>query len=208
MTAPAPGDERLIVVPVDALRAAGLAQGFDPSPDSILAAAFQPGIARVMPRSAAEADPRFKQLVCYVILRHGGQVFHYRRSAGVGERRLAGLRSLGVGGHLNAGDAGSRIDLASTGRAIRRELDEEVCLTEEPSVRYLGVINDDSQPVGRVHLGIVALAELCEPRVHLRDSALTDGRFDPPEALGDRAESFETWSQLCLPTLVSLPVAS
>jgi predicted NUDIX family phosphoesterase len=197
-------DELLIVLPVDELNAANLAQGFDPDPDHILAAAFKPNVARVMPRSAAEADPRFKQLVCYVVLRRGNLIFHYQRSSMAGERRLAGRRSLGIGGHLNAADVGDCLDSQSLRRGIRRELDEEVTVDEEPSVRYLGIINDDSTEVGRVHVGLVALADLSAATVRLRDATLLDGRFDRPEALVSHASEFETWSQLCLPSLVNL----
>ncbi len=201
-------DERLIVVPVHHLRAANLAQGFDPMPEPILTAIFAPRVARVMPRSVAEADPRFKQIVCYVILRSRGLIFHYLRSAGAGERRLAGRRSLGVGGHLNADDANGALDQQGLQRAIQRELNEEVALGDVPSIRYLGIINDDSTEVGRVHLGLVALADLPRPDARLRDATLLDGRFDPPEELAVQAAAFETWSQLCLPALVNLPETS
>lgn len=198
--------ELLLVVPARLVRAAGVAQGFDPSPDPILAAVSTPRATRVMPRSEAEADPHFKQLVCYVILRSEGTVFHYRRSAAVGEPRLAGLRSLGVGGHVNATDG--TVGAEGLDRAIRRELAEEVVLTETPTLRYLGVINDDSTEVGRVHLGLVALAELRRPLVRLRDPTLVDGRFDAPARLLDQASAFEGWSRLCLPALINLPAAS
>lgn len=205
MTPLSVSDELLIVVPVEALHAARLVQGFDPSPQRILDAACKPGVARVMPRLVAETDPRFKQIVCYVVLRSGGSVFNYRRSAKAGERRLAGLRSIGVGGHLNVGDVGDQIGLDGLRRGISRELAEEVTLAEEPPIRYLGIINDDTTDVGRVHIGLIALAELAEPRVSLRDPTLLDGRFDRPETLVARSSSFEGWSQLCLPALISLP---
>jgi len=129
-------DEPLIVVPVRHLRAANLAQGFDPSPEPILATVLKPNVARVMPRSVAEADPRFKQIVCYVIVRSQGLVFHYLRSAGAGERRLAGRRSLGLGGHLNADDADGALDHQGLQRAIQRELDEEVALARDTQLGH------------------------------------------------------------------------
>ncbi len=208
MTSESSTDERVIVVPVRDLVEANLSQGFDSSPNRILAAAFRPCVARAIPRSVAEADPRFKQFICYVILRSRGLIFHYRRSAGVGERRLAGLRSLGVGGHLNADDVDGVLDERGLRRAIQRELAEEVVLGVEPPIRYLGIINDDSTEVGRVHVGLVALAELSEPDVRLRDSTLLDGRFDRPRDIVEQAARFETWSQLCLPALLSLPGTS
>lgn len=199
-----PLDELVVVVPSDRLRTARLAQGFDPRPDPILAAIFTPDAARVMPRSAAEADPRFKQIVGYVVLRCGRMIFHYQRTHRVGEPRLAGQRSLGIGGHLNAEDVGSIPGLDDLERAIHRELAEEVVLAERPAMRYLGMINDDSTEVGRVHVGLVALADLRVPAVQLRDRTLQDGRFDPPEAIQRILASFETWSQLTFPALVNL----
>ena len=201
-------EEPLIVVPVEQLRLANLGQGFDPSPDPILTAALRPGVARVMPRSTAETDPRYKQIVAYVVLRHGERVFHYRRSSAVGERRLAGLRSVGVGGHLNSDDVDGVVDLGSLRRAIRRELSEEVDLSQQLAVRFFGIINDDSTAVGKVHVGLVAVADLQDATVNLRDPTLQDGRFDSVGRLIELADSFETWSRLCFPALLSLPVTS
>ncbi len=197
-------DEALVVVPTRVLRDAGLKDGFDPSADRILAAAFSPGTAQTLPRSLAELDERYKQLVCYVILLYGCTVFSYQRSALAGEKRLAGRRSLGLGGHLNAAD-GSQVD-GRTGldRAVRRELAEEVKLATDPDVQIVGVINDDSNQVGRVHLGLVIVARLTSPEVKLRDPTLADGRFDALDDLVARQEEFETWSRLCMPGLAEL----
>ena len=201
MTERRPGDERLVVVAAQFLRAVDLKQGFDPYPDRVLDAVFAPGVATFLARSLAETDPHYKQLVCYVILRAGRSVFHYRRSERAGETRLAGRRSLGVGGHLNAEDAGDRVGRQWLDRAIQRELMEEVEAGAVTRVDILGIINDDASEVGKVHVGIVAVAELESTAVHLRDSTLADGRFDLPQNLVSRSSEFETWSQLCLPAV-------
>jgi predicted NUDIX family phosphoesterase len=197
-----PGDELLVVLPVERLQSAGPAAGFDPSPRRVLDLIFKSGATRTLRRSLAEDDPRFKQLVAYVAFRWQGQIFHYLRSPRVGEQRLAGRRSIGIGGHLNASDVGDRVDDAGLRRAMRRELREEVELGEEPEIRYVGIIDDDQEPVSRVHLGIVAVAELREPRLTLRDPTLADGRFDPPADVLARLDEFEGWSRLCLPALL------
>src|SRR5439155_24195504 len=98
------GDEMLVVIPVERLRSVSAAIGFNPEVAPILAELFQAGATDTMPRSAAELDPRYKQLVAYVALRWQGKFFHYLRTSRVGEQRLAGRRSIGVGGHLNAAD--------------------------------------------------------------------------------------------------------
>lgn len=202
--APKSSEERVIVVPTATLRASGPAPGFDPDPARLTSIALKPGVARAMPRSLAEADPRYKQLVAYVVLRCQGQIFHYLRSAHVGEARLAGRRSLGVGGHVNATDWKAGAGWEGLARGLARELDEEVELTTRPTIQYVGFIDDDQEPVSRVHLGVVALAELASPRVRLRDATLRDGRFDDPAAIFARRDEFEGWSQLCLSWLQGL----
>ncbi|HLH73179.1 MAG TPA: phosphoesterase [Chloroflexota bacterium] len=205
------GDEKLVVIAADFLRAIDLKQGFDPNAERVLEAVFTPGVASFLARSLAENDPRYKQIICYVILRAGRSIFHYQRSSRAGESRLAGLRSLGVGGHLNADDAKDQVGRQWLDRAIQRELQEEVELTEaaqEIRIRYVGIINDDTSEVGQVHVGIVAVADLIAPAVRLSDTTLHDGRFNLPEDLIKRSTEFETWSQLCLPALLSLPETS
>jgi predicted NUDIX family phosphoesterase len=189
-------EEIVIVVPVTDLEK--LRAGFDNDPERVLAAIFQPGVARGMPRSWAEVDPTYKQLVGYVILRRGEDVFNYRRVRGGGETRLTGLRSLGLGGHLNLGDVTDRVDRPSLERSIRRELQEEAILTELPELRYVGILNDDRTDVSQVHLGVVVVINLDSTNVSLRDPTLDDGRFDRIAELSRRRNEFEDWSKHCL----------
>jgi len=191
----------VIVVPAAHLSALGARPGFDPNPERILDGVFQPGVARSLGRPLAEVDSTYKQLVGYVILRHGADVYHYQRAKGGGEARLAGLRSIGLGGHLNSGDITDRIDRASLERSIRRELDEEVRIDPGADLTYVGILNDDETEVSRVHLGIVVMVNVATTRVALRDPSLADGRFDPITSLAQRSAAFERWSTLCFPWL-------
>ena len=194
-------DEIVIVVPVARLGAIGTRAGFDANPERTLDGIFEPGVARGLARSRAEVDPAYKQLVGYVILRHGDQVFHYLRLRSGGEARLAGRRSIGLGGHLNVGDVAERIDRASLERSVRRELDEEVELDPGSDLSYVGILNDDETEVGRVHLGVVIALKVATSRVSLRDQSLADGRFDLIATLLSRSGQFEGWSTLCFPWL-------
>jgi len=195
----------LLTVPVEWLREFQSADGFIPNFQNLIRR-LDSTVLRAIPRTRAENDPRFKQLVGYVIFRCGDEVFHYQRSPRVGEPRLANLRSLGVGGHVNARDlkAGSVPDTLAA--AIRREIAEEVSLVTpatELVPRYLGLIDSEDSSVSQVHLGIVAIAELSTPHLTLRDGTLVDARFDSPASLlRNRAHEFETWSQMCLRFLV------
>lgn len=197
-------DEPLLVVPTDWLGALQLATGFSPDYrklfDGLASAKVQ-----VVPRSRAEEDRHYKQLVGYVIFRSAGRIFHYQRSQRVGESRLAGLRSVGIGGHVNAEDVGGHSTPEALAAAIRREVAEEVFLDAIPEIRYVGIINSDLDAVGQVHLGIVAVADLPEPTLTLRDHTLADGRFDTLATLAQRLPEFETWSRLCLEFLATPP---
>ena len=59
-------------------------------------------------------------------------------------------------------------------------------------VRRVGLINDDSTPVGQVHLGVVHLFELEQPRVLPREEGLAEAEFLP---LSDRLSKSATSSK-------------
>jgi len=192
-------DEQVLVIPTRVFHEAGLFQGLSPRAEHYLPWLLEPRHLSFMPRSAAEHDPGYKQLIPYVVLRWGDQLFHYQRGQGSGEKRLRALRSVGVGGHINPADHG----LGDPYRqALLRELAEEVYLETTYQERCLGLINDDSTPVGQVHLGIVHVFALAEPRVRRREQVLTRAGFAPVADLWRQKEEFETWSQFVLDALV------
>ena len=191
--------ERVLVVPAAEFDRLGRFQGFSADADRYLEALLTPDLARFLPRSEVEDDPGFKQIIPYVIFRAGGSVFTYARGKTSGEARLRRLRSLGVGGHVAEADADGRAALDAYEIALRRELEEEVSLPAEagPFPR-LGLINDDSNPVGLVHLGVVHLCELDHPTLDPREDALADPEFLAVADLAARRDEFETWSQICI----------
>ena len=127
----------------------------------------------------------------------GDQVFHYTRGKGAYRGPACGrLRSIGVGGHISADDA--NLFESPYREAMFREVAEEVCLESAYEERCLGLINDDSTPVGQVHLGIVHVFELAEPKVRRRERRLTRAGFAPIAELREQREEFETWSQFVL----------
>jgi predicted NUDIX family phosphoesterase len=191
------GVEHVLVVPTRLFHEAGLFQGLSPRVDHYVARLLDWRHLSYRPRPSVEGDPDFKQIIPYVVLRHAGQVFHYRRGGATGEKRLQSLRSIGVGGHINPGDAGD--DPYREG--LLREVREEVFLETSYRESCLGLINDDSTPVGQVHLGIVHVFDLDEPSVRRREYGLTDAGFAPVAELLRRKEEFETWSQFVLEAL-------
>lgn len=195
-----PTDERVLVIPTRAFRAAGYFHGFRAADAAYRDAILNPAAFRFRPRSEVETDPEFKQLIPYVVLRCGGDLFHYRRGSSGTESRLRALRSVGIGGHISEDDARGGDDPYRTG--MLRELTEEVDIGGGWSDTFFGFINDDRTPVGSVHLGVVHLVELATPAAESREDALADAGFAPLAELAARAEEFETWSQFVLAELL------
>lgn len=186
--------ERVLVVPAARLREAGPFHGFSDRVEHYLPRLLDPAQMRFLPRDEAEHDPSYKQLIPYLVLRHGGAVFHYRRRGG-GEKRLAQRRSVGIGGHICSDDG----DLAGAyRRGLLRELAEEVELQDGYTERCVGLINDDRTPVGQVHLGIVHILDLQAPQARCREEALVESGFAAVSELRRDLEAFETWSQFLL----------
>jgi predicted NUDIX family phosphoesterase len=190
--------ERVLVVPSAEFDRLGRFQGFSPEADRYLRALFAPGLVSFRPRSEVEDDPSLKQIIPYVVFRSGGSVFCYTRGGGGGEARLRRRRSLGVGGHVAEADADGRGTLDAYEMALRRELDEEVAVNSPGTLTRVGLINDDSTPVGSVHLGVVHLYELERPEVSPREADLVETGFVPVGSLRDDWDAFETWSQICI----------
>jgi predicted NUDIX family phosphoesterase len=191
--------ERVLVVPTALFHQIGPFQGFSADVDRYLPRLLDPAHLSYRPRAEVEPDPSFKQLIPYVVLKCGEQVFHYTRGRRGTESRLRDLRSIGVGGHI------SQDDRNLFGEAYRegmlREVAEEVHLESAYAERCLGLINDDSNAVGQVHLGIVHVFELAEPKVRRREQALTRAGFAPLAELRGQRDEFETWSQVVLDVL-------
>ncbi len=164
------------------------------------------GLLQYIDREAAEKDPSFKQIIPYVILRRGNEVFAYQRTKKGGESRLYDKWSVGVGGHINPGDD---LDLIQDtyDAAFARELAEEVDLAlygnREDVAPVVALIYDPSDSVGRVHFGVVHVVSLTFDHVlNFKDPALANGRWEHIIDLKARKVEFENWSQLVLQDLL------
>ena len=193
--------EQILVVPRALLNEIGAFHGLrTEGMDAAIAQLLDPANHFFMDRAAAEDDPSHKQLIPYCVFRCGDRVLHYTRGKAGGEARLHAKISVGVGGHINPIDTGNgRTGPEAYYAAVARELDEELTLATASTQRIIGLLNDESNPVGQVHLGIVHLIELATPAVTSREDALTDLAFAPlAELNGPLFERLETWSQHCI----------
>jgi predicted NUDIX family phosphoesterase len=157
--------------------------------------------ARYELRDEVERDPSFKQIIPYLVLRDGERYFLMRRTRAGGDARLHDRWSIGVGGHLNPGDAG----LAG---GLRREWHEELIADFEPTFVPYALLNDDTTDVGAVHLGVVVLADAGGRPVAIREIDKLSGAFAPADEVAAGAEHLETWSRIVFDALETSPVGT
>lgn len=153
-----------------------------------------------MPRAQVEDDPSFQQIIPYVVFRHRDRYFLTKRLRASSERRLRRLYSLGIGGHINPGDLGGGDPIAD---GLKREWAEEVVYAGRFEARLLGLLNDDSSPVSRVHLGVVFLVEGDRPEIEIRERDKLSGELLTLEEMRIYYLSMESWSQIVYDRLLA-----
>jgi predicted NUDIX family phosphoesterase len=166
----------------------------DISLDPILELAAREGV--FLPRAEVEGDPTWKQLIPYLLLRDGERIFLMRRTRAGADQRLHDRYSIGIGGHVNPGDSDAL-------GALRREWREELRADFEPRFDPLGVLNDDSDAVGAVHLGLVFTAQAAGRPVSIRETAKLSGSFASLAEVAAIEAQLETWSALLLEFLAA-----
>jgi predicted NUDIX family phosphoesterase len=82
--------------------------------------------------------------------------------------------------------------------AVKREVAEEVSVNSAYTDKIVALLNDESNEVGSVHLGIVHYWMLSEPKVSKKEQMITQMSFMTPVELQEVKDTMETWSQLCL----------
>jgi predicted NUDIX family phosphoesterase len=198
--------EEILVVPRPLFEELGAFQGLSTDVGHFMPSLLDPKNNFFMDRAAAEDDPTHKQLIPYSIFRHEGRYLHYVRGKSGGESRLHALGSLGIGGHINPVDAREdHLGQATYMAGVTREIEEELILEGEHPHRVVALLNDDSNAVGQVHLGVVHLFELTSREVSAREDALSDLQFKTLEELrGPLYEQLESWTRFCVDALDEL----
>ncbi len=200
-------DQMIMVAPRRVLFASDYFQGFRPAREvdyeSRLLKSF--GYRR---RGEVEDDPSWKQPIGYalVVNRAARTVFAYQRSSKAGEyheTRLMGKWSWGVGGHIEKCDGADGNPIRAS---MLREVGEEIGLASSGEPEVLGYINDDSDPVGKVHFGVLYVIPTSQTVVHPACPELQEGGMraaEELEALISRPGVIvEEWSKFSLPPLI------
>jgi predicted NUDIX family phosphoesterase len=196
-----PHDENILVIRRSLFDELGAFQGLKFEPEKYLKAILSHGNNFFIPRQQAESDPAFKQIIPYALIAYQNSVLHYVRGKKAGEQRLIAKGSIGIGGHM-AEDADRFLwhstDEETYRAGVEREVNEEIKIDSPFEDRIVALLNDDTTEVGRVHLGVVHIFKLAEPKVEKREAMITGLTFLAKDELLARRESMETWSQICL----------
>lgn len=144
-----------------------------------------------IPRAIAETDPSYKQIIPYLVFTTNDKYFLMQRRDKASEQRLKNKFSLGIGGHVRQEDIskGSIIDWA------RREFDEEINFEGNYNVTPLGIVNDDTNQVGEVHLGFAFLLTGNSDKISVKSELKSGNLYTKHECKGFY-DSMESWSQL------------
>ena len=155
---------------------------------------------RFLARPVAEESPEYRQIIPYVAIVRGDEVFATRRLNKGGESRLHGRVSLGVGGHINEID---RADGQWLMNCLRREIEEEVDIADYGTLTLRGLINDSGDAVGNVHLGFFFTLTTTGD-VFVRETEKLEGGFMPMAALRSHTGGMESWSEIVTGELLKL----
>jgi len=195
-------DENVLVVRRSLFDKLGSFHGLNFEPQKYLGALLSRGNNFFLPRAQAENDPTHKQIIPYALIAHGNTVLHYVRGKKAGEQRLVAKGSIGIGGHMNDTDESLFAwDEHAYRAGVEREVNEEIEINSPFEDRIVALLNDDTNEVGRVHLGIVHVFRLAEAKVRKREAMITNLSFLDREQLVAIRDNLETWSQLCVDSL-------
>lgn len=158
---------------------------------------------KFLPRAQVEEDAHWKQIVPYLTFTHQKKIFLMKRKKDHTDRRLASLYSIGVGGHINEKDIKSTVSMkgakSKEGHLImkwaKREFEEEVDYQGKYKLEFLGFINDDSNDVGLVHLGIIIRLIGDSDQIAVRDEHKSGSLVKLVE-VGKYSKQMETWSRI------------
>lgn len=158
-----------------------------------------------LPRREVEDDPSLQQVIPYALVTHAERILLVRRASRGGDARLRDRHSIGLGGHIEPVDlppgfSPGEPDPVSfrllVERALARELEEELEIGAPSRAELLGLLKDDSNPVGAVHVGLVFRVRLEAPVVSVRETERLAGALVPPDELARHRDTLESWSLL------------
>src|SRR5246127_5531818 len=194
-----PPKENVLVIRRGLFDQLGSFQGLNFEPQKYVDAFLSRGNNFFLLRPEAEINPAYKQIIPYALIAFENKIAYYVRGKKAGEQRLVAKGSIGIGGHMNEADESLfALDEAAYRAGVEREVNEEIKIDSPFEDQIVALLNDDTTEVGRVHLGVVHVFKLAEPKIEKREAMITGLTFLPEEDLLARRETMESWSQICL----------
>jgi len=145
-------------------------------------------------RSDVECNPAYKQIIPYLVFTYNNTFFLMERASSTTEQRLRSRYSLGIGGHIRKKDTANTKTIFDW---AQRELYEEITYGGNFIVQPIGIINDDSNSVGRVHIGFVFLLTGDSDAISVK-SELKQGKLVSLDTCSSYYSCMESWSQYLL----------
>jgi len=189
-------DEQILVVPRKKLFDKQYWQGLNTNTMDELLQIIQEN-KEFHPRSKMETDPTYKQIIPYLVFTHNKKLFLMQRKASASEQRLKNKYSLGIGGHMRERDLHNGTSVFSW---AQREFHEEVSYNGSLTLQPLGMLNDDSDAVGNVHMGLVLLLTGDTDKIAIK-SELKQGTLVEYDTCRAQYDTLENWSKLVFDAL-------
>jgi len=190
-----PQDELILVVHVSNLFPAGPWQGLKRDGINEIVGRIEK-FGEFRYRSEMEHDTHYKQIIPYLVFTHQHKYFLMERKATATEQRLKSKMTLGIGGHVRQEDMHG----ATVFEWAWREFHEEIDFKGNVKITTIGLLNDDLNSVGQVHLGLVLLVEGNSDQISVK-SELKEGHLLSLEECQLQVEQMESWSQLVFDVL-------
>jgi len=147
-------------------------------------------------RGDVETDNSFQQIIPYIVFNFGSKYFLYKYLPKAGEKRLIDSYQIGVGGHINKEDIKDGKDVVEEG--MMREWQEEVEFKGNIiSKKFVGILNDDSRPVEKVHLGLVYNFIGDGPEISIKETDKMVGELIELKDIGKKIKNNDgVWVQI------------
>ncbi|MEM9680080.1 MAG: methyltransferase domain-containing protein [Bacteroidota bacterium] len=199
--------DKVLVFPTTKLYEIGYFDGIEKSYEKYTNVLLSNNYPKFIDRFSAESNPHFKQIVSYVLIKYKDSLLRFQRTqSNEFEEYTDGYYSIGFGGHVQESDINLfSVDLNDSGlsESVKREIKEEagIDLHLEPhTIKTIGVLNDDSTPLGQHHFAIIQLIELKSPKFKDNDEELDINslEFVNFDSISLEFGLYEYWSQQCL----------
>lgn len=189
-------NENILVIKREKLFPEVAFQGLEPIKDSFFD--IIESEKEFLPRPQMEEDPLYKQIIPYLIFKFQDRYFLMQRKSTSSEQRLKNKYSLGIGGHMRQEDMQNSKTIFDW---AHREFQEEIDYQGTFNITTLGMLNDDSNPVGQVHVGLVLLLEGDSAAIKIR-SELKSGQLLTVQELHSFYDDMESWSQIIFDSIL------